>query len=165
MWPELKQPEHRKLGQADKQAVKLPPSHQAHLGHTGFNTQSMASRHTASIASLLLAVQEALAEEISLARAALRPWARRADKQAARATQEPQPQLGPARTSSGRQPLGRQLSKAGSSLGSPLSSTGSGRGIDAYLARSTRDGDNPEAISQVNPLMFPPATDNTFSRL
>ena len=83
-----------------------------------------------------------------MARAALRPWARRAEKQASRAPQSPHAQLTSA--GSGKLPLARQLSKTSSSLGSPLGSTGSGRGIDAYLARSTRDGDVPEVISQVS---------------
>lgn len=93
-------------------------------------------------------LQEELAEEISLARAALRPWARRAEKHASRVPQSPQAQLTTA--GSGKLSFSRQLSKTGSSLGSPLGSSGSGRGIDAYLARSTHDGDVPEIISQVS---------------
>ena len=97
-------------------------------------------------------LQEELAEQISLARAALRPWARGAEKQASRVPLSPQAQLTTA--GSGKLSFSRQLSKTGSSLGSPLGSSGSGRGIDAYLARSTRDGDVPEIISQVGLLLF-----------
>lgn len=88
-------------------------------------------------------VQQSMAEGIETARAALRPWARRAEKQAARARSS-----SPGRTTSRRTPtadqgtLARQISTG--------SAGGSGeRSIQSYLARSSRDGDVPDLISQV----------------
>lgn len=91
-------------------------------------------------------LQESLAEDIETSRAALRPWARRAEKQTARAQS-----ISPRRSGSRRTPsadlgdqgnLARQISMG--------SAGGSGeRTINSYLARSSRDGDVPELISQV----------------
>ena len=91
-------------------------------------------------------LQESMAEDIETSRAALRPWARRAEKQAARARS-----ISPRRSGSRRTPsadLGDQGNLARhTSMGS---AGGSGeRTINSYLARSSRDGDVPELISQV----------------
>lgn len=108
-------------------------------------------------------MQESMAEEIDTSRAALRPWARRAEKQAARG-RSPSPR----RSMSRRTPsadLGgtpRHISSNSSTdLGSISrqfstgSAAGSGeRSIQSYLARSSRDGDVPELISQVNSQSF-----------
>lgn len=88
-------------------------------------------------------VQQSMAEDIEAARAALRPWARRAEKQAARARSR-----SPRKTASRRTPsadqgtLARQIS-TGSAGGSGECS------IQSHLARSSRDGDVPDLISQV----------------
>ena len=87
-----------------------------------------------------------MTEDIETSRAALRPWARRAEKQAARARSASPRRSGSRRTPSadlGAQGvLARQVSTG--------SAGGSGeRAIHSYLARSSRDGDVPELISQV----------------
>lgn len=94
-------------------------------------------------------------EDVSSQAAALKPWGRRAQKQAVRSSSPSHHR----RSSSlnRRQPsmdlhsassLGRQLSS--SSVGSPtVGSPGAERGLQAYLSRSSRDGDVPELISQV----------------
>lgn len=87
-----------------------------------------------------------MTEDIETSRAALRPWARRAEKQAAQARSTSPRRSGSRRTPSadlGAQGgLARQVSTG--------SAGGSGeRAIHSYLARSSRDGDVPELISQV----------------
>lgn len=91
-------------------------------------------------------VQESMAEDIETSRAVLRPWARRAEKQAARARSTSPRRSGSRRTPSadlgGQGGLTRQISMG--------SAGGSGeRTIYSYLARSSRDGDVPELISKV----------------
>lgn len=103
----------------------------------------------------VLLEQESMNEDITTSRASLRPWARRAEKQAARARSSSPSAL--RRTGSRRTPsadlqgtLGLAHQLSGSSAG------GSGeRSIQSYLARSSRDGDVPELISQVCDWLLP----------
>ena len=90
-------------------------------------------------------------EDIATSRVSLRPWARRAEKQATRARSS---SPGPHRrtgSSSRRTPTADLQSPVGISRQfSGSSAGGSGeRNIQAYLARSSRDGDVPDLISQV----------------
>jgi len=89
-------------------------------------------------------------EDISTSRAALRPWARRAEKQAARARSSSPG--APRRSGSSRRTASSDLQGAVglSRQFSGSSAAGSGeRNIQSYLARSSRDGDVPDIISQV----------------
>lgn len=122
-----------------------------------FNTTALEvwnhSRHagdTYKSALVSYPVQESMDEDISTSRASLRPWARRAEKQAARARSS-SPAGQHRRTSSSRRTPSADLQSAVSLSGrlSGSSAGGSGeRSIQSYLARSSRDGDVPELISQ-----------------
>ena len=87
-----------------------------------------------------------MAEDIETSRAALRPWARRAEKQAARARS-----TSPRRSGSRRTPSADLGVKGGLARQTSMSSSGGlrERTIHSHLARSSRDGDVPELISQV----------------
>ena len=88
-------------------------------------------------------------EDISTSRAALRPWARRAQKQGTRARSSSPPAA--RRTNSYRRTTSGDLQGAAAgALARQTSAGGSGeRSIQAFLARSSREGDVPELISQV----------------
>ncbi|DBA95921.1 TPA: hypothetical protein ACH3X1_001448 [Trebouxia sp. C0004] len=97
----------------------------------------------------LVTQQESMDEDITTSRAALRPWARRAEKQAARARSSSPG--APRRSGSSRRTGSSDLQGAvGLSRQFSSSNTvGSGeRNIQSYLARSSRDGDVPDIISQ-----------------
>ncbi|KAL0036203.1 hypothetical protein WJX79_007899 [Trebouxia sp. C0005] len=141
--------------ESDAAIAQTPDGHRrpsAELGRAALEP-SVFQRQAALQASSfddLVTQQESMDEDISTARAALRPWARRAEKQAARARSSspgaPRRSGSSRRTGSsdlqGALGLSRQFS-TGSSVG------GSGeRNIQAYLARSSRDGDVPDIICQ-----------------
>ena len=111
--------------------------------NTGSTDQARPTLEHSNLTACAL-VQQSMAEDIETARAALRPWARRAEKQAARGRS-----ISPRRTTSRRTPsadqgsLARQISTGGNAGGSGE------RSIQSYLARSSRDGDVPDLISQV----------------